>query len=316
MELRRICKDNYVVFMLIDDWIGQRWHGINLQYNRKQKKSIDTSLECGIIRVTYNAALKEVSMDKRRPADPKEKALRDCGAFNTHPVADALFKDNDFFDPRDLVQVKYEMLRKVHQDREPASHAAASFGFSRPSFYKTSVDFEREGIAGLLPRKRGPRGGHKLTGEVLAFIEEMCAVEQPMGIPVLLEELEKRFGIKVHRRSLERARRRCEKKNASGSRKQGSPAPVSKDEALVDRYEEIRRALLGRHRAVTMWGQAVLRTRGMTAWARLWWEHGEGRSRPAPSEPSVAPSHLPANSEEVVRLLAGMVWAIQEEALS
>jgi hypothetical protein len=91
---------------------------------------------------------------------------------------------------------------------------------------------------------------------------------------------------------------------------------VSKDEALVDRYEEIRRTLLGRHRAVTMWGQGVLRTRGMAAWARLWWEHGEGRSRPVPSEPSVAPSHLPANSEEVVRLLAGMVWAIQEEALS
>jgi transposase len=221
MELRRICKRNYVVLLLVEAWIARILHRINLQYNRKQKKSIDTSLECGIIIITYDTALKEVSMDKRRAADPKEKALRDCGAFNTHPVADTLFKDNDFFDPRDLVQVKYEMLRKVHQDREPVSHAAASFGFSRPSFYKTSVDFEREGIAGLLPRKRGPRGGHKLTGEVLAFIEEMCAVEQSMGIPALLEELEKRFGIRVHRRSLERARRRCEKKTP--------PAPGSKE---------------------------------------------------------------------------------------
>lgn len=91
---------------------------------------------------------------------------------------------------------------------------------------------------------------------------------------------------------------------------------MSKDEALVDRYEEIRRTLLDRQRAVTMWGLAVLRTRGMAAWARLWWEHSEGRSKHVPSEPSVAPSHLPANSEEVVRLLAGMLWAIQEEALA
>lgn len=151
-------------------------------------------------------------MDKPQPVDPKEKVLRECGAMNTHPVTDVLFKDNDFFDPRDLVQVKYEMLRKVHKEKEPIRHAAASFGFSRPSFYKTLADFEREGIAGLLPRKRGPRGGHKLTEEVLEFIEDICTVEKPMSIPALLREVERRFGIRVHRRSLERARKRGEKK--------------------------------------------------------------------------------------------------------
>lgn len=151
-------------------------------------------------------------MDKKKPADPKKEALREYGALNTHPVTDALFKDNDFFDSRDLVQVKYEMLRKVQKESEPISHAAASFGFSRPSFYKTMNDFKREGLAGLLPKKRGPQGGHKLTQEVLAFIEEILAMGKPMSIPALLDEVEKRFGVRVHRRSLERARRRCEKK--------------------------------------------------------------------------------------------------------
>lgn len=153
-------------------------------------------------------------MDKSQTTDPKEKILRACGAMNSHPVSDALFQENEFFDPRDLVQVKYEMLRKVHKDKEPASHAAASFGFSRPSFYKISADFEREGVAGLLPRKRGPRSGHKLTEEVLEFINEICAMEKPPSTVALLDEVNKRFGITVHRRSLERARQRCEKKTA------------------------------------------------------------------------------------------------------
>jgi len=151
-------------------------------------------------------------MTKHQHNDPKEKALRDCGAWNTHPVIDALFSDSDFFDSRDLVQVKYEMLRRVHKEGESVRRAATSFGFSRPSFYKSSGEFEREGVPGLLPRKRGPRGGHKLTAEVLAFVEEFCTGEHPLGIPALLDEVEKHFGIRVHRRSLERALRQPGKK--------------------------------------------------------------------------------------------------------
>lgn len=160
-------------------------------------------------------------MAKPQTSDPKEKALRESGALNTHPVSDALFSDSDFFDSRDLVQVKYEMLRKVHQDGQPISDAAASFGFSRPAFYKTSADFQREGITGLLPRKRGPRGGHKLTKNVLTFIQTMRTAEQPLGTPALLDAVEKRFGIRVHRRSLERALRRSEKKTPPIPAKKG-----------------------------------------------------------------------------------------------
>jgi transposase len=166
----------------------------------------------GIIILTHYAVLKEVPMAKPQRNDSKEKALRECGALNTHPVVDALFSDNDFFDSRDLVQVKYEMLRRVHQERESISRAAASFGFSRPSFYKTSKEFDREGVPGLLPRKRGPRQRHKLTAEVLAFVEGVSTREHPMGIPALLDEVQNHFGIRVHRRSLERALRQSAKK--------------------------------------------------------------------------------------------------------
>jgi transposase len=180
-----------------------------------QKILLDNSRICGIIVLTHHAALKEAPMAKPQRSDPKEKALRDYGALNTHPVVDVLFSGNDFFDPRDLVQVKYEMLRRVHKEGEPVSRAAASFGFSRVSFYKTSGEFHREGVPGLLPRKRGPRRRHKLTAEVLAFAERFSTGEHPLGIPALLDKVEDRFGIRVHRRSLERALGQYRKKTLS-----------------------------------------------------------------------------------------------------
>jgi transposase len=158
-------------------------------------------------------------MAKSPHTDPKEKALRDCGAFNTHPVVDDVFRGNDFFDSRDLVQVKYEMLRRVHKEGQSVRHAAASFGFSRPSFYKTSGEFHREGMPGLLPRKRGPRRRHKLTAEVLAFAERLSRGEPPMAVPALLDKVEEHFGIRVHRRSLERALGQYRKKRPRSRRR-------------------------------------------------------------------------------------------------
>jgi transposase len=225
MELRRNCKLNYAMRSMAPDQYDSLIVIYSLRIIVKVINLLDTSKICGIIRLTYTGVLMEVHMAKPRPGNPKEKSLRDSGALNSHPVTDPLFSDSDFFDPRDLVQVKYEMLRKVRKESEPVSHAAVSFGFSRPSWYKILADFEREGITGLLPRKRGPRGGHKLTEEVLEFIQETCTVEQPVSTPALLDEVEKRFGIRVHRRSLERALRRCEKKTLQSPGKKNREGP-------------------------------------------------------------------------------------------
>lgn len=227
MELRRICKRNYAVCYVMPFCSSRDFFYYILLskglWNTK-KILLDFSEIYGIIILTHNAAMKEGPMAKPQRTDSKEKALRDCGALNTHPVVDALFRENDFFDSRDLVQVKYEMLRRVHKERESVSRAAASFGFSRPSFYKTSGEFNREGVPGLLPRKRGPRRRHKLTAEVLAFVEGFCTGEHPMGIPALLDEVEKHFRIRVHRRSLERALRQPVKKMLQvPGRNQGKP---------------------------------------------------------------------------------------------
>ena len=61
--------------------------------------------------------------------DPKEAALAGTRCLNPHPeqVRDPGFLASDFFDARDAVQVKYEMVRKVKADGAPVTEAAAAF---------------------------------------------------------------------------------------------------------------------------------------------------------------------------------------------
>src|SRR6516162_6384173 len=103
-------------------------------------------------------------MAKKPKPDRKHLALRQQGALNPHPeqVTDELFFTNEFFDTRDLLQVKYEMLRRVQNDGQPISRAATAFGFSRPSFYQAQAAFRQGGLPALLPHKRGPKEAHKL----------------------------------------------------------------------------------------------------------------------------------------------------------
>ena len=104
---------------------------------------------------------------------PKVRALLEAGTLNPVPekVHDPKFQDSEFFDPRDIVQVKYEMLRCVSVENASVVNATEEYGVSRPTYYQTKANFDKAGLAGLVPQKRGPRGPHKLQGEVLAFVE-------------------------------------------------------------------------------------------------------------------------------------------------
>ena len=135
------------------------------------------------------------------------QALRQSGTLNlrAEKVTERLFQEERFFDPQDMTQVKYEMLRQVQKEAVPIINVAASFGFSRPAFYKAQEDFTREGLAGLISKRRGPKGGHKLTAEVLAFVDQIRAQEPSVRVPELVLQVQKTFAIRVHRRSLERA---------------------------------------------------------------------------------------------------------------
>ena len=150
----------------------------------------------------------------KRPPDAKARALKAHGCLNPHPetVSDELFQSNAFFDPRDLLQVKYEMLRRVREDGVPVSQAAALFGVSRPTWYQARRAYEAGGLPGLLPDRPGPRRAHKLSEEV---VEALCTAksEQPeLTAAELVELVRERFGISVHRRSIGRALAREKKR--------------------------------------------------------------------------------------------------------
>lgn len=147
-------------------------------------------------------------------ATHKREALQTHGTLHPRPqdVTDPLFHQSVFFDADDIVQVKYEMLRRVRIDEHLVSETAAAFGFSRPSFYTARTAFEREGLVGLLPRKRGPRHAHKLTDAVLAVLAAARTADGDVpSITALVRLLAAQFGIAAHPRSVARSLRRYAK---------------------------------------------------------------------------------------------------------
>ena len=151
-------------------------------------------------------------MDER--PDSKSRALREHAALHPRPeqVHDPLFQHSEFFDPRDLVLVKYEMLRRVRVDGQSVTAAARAFGFSRVTFYQAWAAFQKEGLPGLLPRRRGPKQASKLTAAVLEFIDQQQAVDSQLRAPELARLIRRRLGLTVHPRSIERALARRAKK--------------------------------------------------------------------------------------------------------
>ena len=151
-------------------------------------------------------------MDERQ--DSKGRALREHGALHPKPsqVGDPIFQHSEFFDPRDLVMVKYEMIRRVRVEHRPASEAAKSFGFSRVALYQAMAAFQKEGLPGLLPHRRGPKAANKLTDAVLAFVDRQRAADGRLRAPALAKRVQEHLGLTVHPRSIERALSRRAKK--------------------------------------------------------------------------------------------------------
>jgi transposase len=153
-------------------------------------------------------------MAKPKRRDLKSEALAQDGVLNPNPgaVRDFQFISNPFFDAKDLVQVRYEMVRRHQIDGIAISEAAAAFGVTRPTFYKAQSALQAGGLAGLLPGRRGPKAGHKVSAEVIAFVTDLRAEKPEVTTSQCVDAIEARFGVKVHRRSLERALARKKKR--------------------------------------------------------------------------------------------------------
>ena len=156
----------------------------------------------------------------RRGEDPKVQTLREERCLNPRPEAvhDPAFASSEFLDARDLVQVKYEMVRRVRVDGDAVSRTVADYGFSRPSFYEAAAALDADGLAGLVPARPGPRRAHKMSDEVVTFAQRRLQADPELRPADLVGPIEHRFGVRVHPRSIERALARAARPKSGGER--------------------------------------------------------------------------------------------------
>ena len=190
----------------------------------------DSRIACGcvhlqrVLRIAIDMkpcdVLNNIDMPTKPIDDLRLASLREQRALHRRPetVQDEVFRSDSFFDPRDLVQVRYEMLRRHRIDGKAVSDVAHSFGVSRQAFYVTDASFRASGLPGLLPRRRGPRRAHKCTDEILDFVERLGAAD---GKETVVEAVRRRFGVSLNPRSIERALKRRKKKPPTKLERQG-----------------------------------------------------------------------------------------------
>lgn len=148
--------------------------------------------------------------------DTKAESLIKYGLLNprSEAVRDELFERYEFFDARDLLQAKYEMVRRVQKDGWTVTQAAKTYGFSRPAFYEVQQELKKSGLPGLIPKRRGPKSPHKLSDEVMNFIEQALGKDQNLKASALATMIADHFHLTVHPRSVERALAKEKKKRA------------------------------------------------------------------------------------------------------
>lgn len=138
----------------------------------------------------------------------RRRALEAAGLVHPNPdgvTAELFDGSKPFFLAADKVQVKYEMLRAHLVDGVTVTAAAAVHGYSRATFYLVADAFAERGMSGLVDERRGRRGPVKLTPEIVAFL---AATDWAISGAELADEVARRFGVSLHRRTVERVRRR------------------------------------------------------------------------------------------------------------
>jgi transposase len=142
----------------------------------------------------------------RHPSDINSKAAPAVVTLTPRgtTVTDPLFASNSFFKSSDQAQLKYEMVRRVEVDGQSVTETAAAFGFSRPAFYAAQAALARGGLLALAPQRPGPRRRHKLRPEIVAALHQARATEPRLPPSELAGRIDAQFGVRLHRRTIER----------------------------------------------------------------------------------------------------------------
>jgi len=138
--------------------------------------------------------------------DTKKKFLEQEGLINPKPerVSHPLFETLNFFDPLDLPQVRYEMIRAARVGNISVSEACKLFGFSREYFYKLERSFMARGYVALLGSTMGRRPIIAINQEVVNFIVHRKIEEPKVSGENLRQEIRRLYNVDCSRRTVER----------------------------------------------------------------------------------------------------------------
>jgi transposase len=145
-------------------------------------------------------------MKQNQASKEKERYLQDYGVLNSHPerIQDELFLSNEFFDARDLIQVRYEMIRRHQIDKVSVLDTSKRFGVSRVTYYQVAGLYDRFCLIGLVPQKPGPKSPSKCTEEIIEFVTYQRLQQPDITWEDLIHKVYEEFGVSLHRRTIER----------------------------------------------------------------------------------------------------------------
>ena len=139
-------------------------------------------------------------------AQQKKKFLESRGLLNTRleRVTHPLFLSLDFFDPLDLPQVRYELLRAARAEDTSVAEACKLFGFSREYFYRLERAFMERGYVALLGLPRGRRPLIALNQEIVNFVVHRKLEQPTLSGEELRKEILTLYKVDCSRRTVER----------------------------------------------------------------------------------------------------------------
>jgi len=140
----------------------------------------------------------------------KQEILLKNRTFNRNygKVTEKRFTSDEFYDPQDLVQVKYEMLRTANESKRSINEISGKFGFSRAAFYKIKASYEKEGISAFILNNSGSKKARKLTVEYQDFIDSYLMQNPNVSSGEIATILKQERGLNISKRTVERYRSR------------------------------------------------------------------------------------------------------------
>lgn len=119
-------------------------------------------------------------------------------------VHDERFQEQGgFFDPKDIVQVKYELLRLCQVEGSDVASACGRFGFSRTTYYKVYDAFVHGGIPALMGRPKGRPKPIKLNEIVLGYLIAEKAKNPKLAASQMVAYVMNRYNVQLSERMIQ-----------------------------------------------------------------------------------------------------------------